>query len=144
MVCSLNLSFICAFIAMFVIASMAHLYFQEWKHFENREYNGICTCGYSSFYSFQNLLLLMPLLLQILCTFEFTYSYTLIFVVFIDNNTNVCIVLSSLCRMLRYGSLEENTISIDIKMSSSLCYGRTQRHENHITMFFHNTRKKTF
>jgi hypothetical protein len=40
--------------------------------------------------------------------------------------------------------LEENLILRNIKMVSSLYYGRTQKRENHITMFFHNTRKRTF
>jgi hypothetical protein len=102
-VCTLNFSFICAFIAVFVVASMAHLYSQQWKHFENREYGGICTCGNSSLHNFQNLVLLMPPLSQILYTFEFTYSYTSVFVVFIGNNTKVCTVSSTLLRMLRCG-----------------------------------------
>jgi hypothetical protein len=102
-VCTSNLSFICAFIVVFVVASMAHLYSQQLKHFENHEYGGICTCGYSFLYDFHNLVLLMPLLFQILCTFEFTYSYTSIFVVFIGNNTNICTILSSLRRMLQCG-----------------------------------------
>jgi hypothetical protein len=88
---------------VFVVTSIAHLYSQQWKHFENREYGGICTCGYSSLHNFQNLVLLMPPFLQILCTFEFTYSYTSVFVVFIGNNTNVCTVSSNLRRILRCG-----------------------------------------
>jgi hypothetical protein len=40
--------------------------------------------------------------------------------------------------------LEENTVLRDIKMSSSLCYERTQKRENNVTVFSHNTRKRTF
>ena len=45
----------------------------------------------------------MPSLSQILCTFEFTYSYMLVFVVFIGNNTNVCTVSSTHRHMLQCG-----------------------------------------
>jgi hypothetical protein len=43
-----------------------------------------------------------------------------------------------------YKMLEENPIPRDIKMSSSLYYGRTKKCETHVIVFFHNTRKKTF
>jgi hypothetical protein len=42
------------------------------------------------------------------------------------------------------GALEINIVPRDIKMSSSLCYGRTQNRENHVTVFSHNTKKRTF
>jgi hypothetical protein len=41
-------------------------------------------------------------------------------------------------------SLKENLVPRDIKMSSSLCYGRIQKRENHVAVFSHNTRKRTF
>jgi hypothetical protein len=41
-------------------------------------------------------------------------------------------------------SLEKNPVPRDIKMSSFLCYGRIQNCKNHVTVFFHNTRKRTF
>jgi hypothetical protein len=41
-------------------------------------------------------------------------------------------------------SIEENTVPKDIKISSSLYYGRIHKPENHVIVFFHNTRKTTF